>query len=90
MQSADPICYILAISRSVGPAQPVALHRDIAQNLKAAAEQTGRPYTVISPSDSTLRGSFPAEADALAEMAQSRAFCLRKKWVLSLHRPWKS
>lgn len=71
MQSADPVCYILTNSRSVSAAQAVALNRDIAQNLRAAAERTGRPYTVISRSDSTLRGHFPAETDALAEMAQS-------------------
>ena len=71
LQSAEPVCYILTNSRSVGAAQAVALNRDIAQRLKAAAEQTGRPYTVISRSDSTLRGHYPAETDALAEMAQS-------------------
>ena len=69
MESADPICYILTNSRSVSAAQAAALNREIARNLQAASEQTGRPYSLISRSDSTLRGHFPAETDALAETA---------------------
>ncbi len=67
MESADPICYILTNSRSVSEAQALALNREIARNLQVAAEQTGRPYSLISRSDSTLRGHFPAETNALAE-----------------------
>ena len=71
MESADPVCYILTNSRSVSAARAVALNQEIASNLRAAAGQTGRPYTVISRSDSTLRGHFPAETDALAESTES-------------------
>ena len=71
LESADPICYILTNSRSVSAAQAIALNRDIARNLRSAAAQTRRPYTVISRSDSTLRGHFPAETDALAEAADA-------------------
>ena len=67
MESADAICYILTNSRSVSAAQAAALNREIARNLQAAAAQTERPYSLISRSDSTLRGHFPAETDALAE-----------------------
>ncbi len=73
MKSADPVCYILTNSRSVNAAQAVALNHDIARNLRAAADKTARPYTVISRSDSTLRGHFPAETDALAASAGSPA-----------------
>ncbi len=72
-KSADPVCYILSNSRSVDAAQAVALNREIARNLRAASEMTGRPYTVISRSDSTLRGHFPAETDALAGAADAPA-----------------
>ena len=73
MESADPVCYILTNSRSVNAAGAVALNQDIALNLRAAAERTGRPFSVISRSDSTLRGHFPAETDALAATADCPA-----------------
>ena len=71
MESADPVCYILTNSRSVSAVQAVSLNQEIARNLRSAAELTGRPYTVISRSDSTLRGHFPDETDALAESSES-------------------
>jgi uncharacterized protein YgbK (DUF1537 family) len=57
--------YLLTNSRSMTEHDAVALNREIAAHLRAASAQTGRPFTVISRSDSTLRGHFPAETDAL-------------------------
>lgn len=57
--------YILTNSRSLPERDAVALNREIAANLRAASAQTTRPFTIISRSDSTLRGHFPAETDAL-------------------------
>ncbi|MCA1724532.1 MAG: hypothetical protein LC748_09855 [Thermomicrobia bacterium] len=57
--------YLLTNSRSMTERDAVTLNRAIAAHLRAAAAQTGRPFTVISRSDSTLRGHFPAETDAL-------------------------
>lgn len=71
LDSAAPVCYILTNSRSVGAAEAVALNHDIMRNLRSAAAQSGRRFTVISRSDSTLRGHFPAETDALAESAEA-------------------
>ena len=71
LESADPVCYILTNSRSVSAAGAVALNQDIARNLRSASERSGRPYTIVSRSDSTLRGHFPAETDALAESGES-------------------
>ena len=61
-----PVSYVLTNSRSlpVGPA--VALNHEIARNLRLAREHTGCDFTLISRSDSTLRGHFPEELDALA------------------------
>ena len=73
MESADPVCYLLTNSRSVGGAQAVALNMEIARNLRIASAQTARPYTLISRSDSTLRGHYPAETDALAGASESPA-----------------
>lgn len=71
LESADPICYILTNSRSVGAAEAEALNREIARNLRSAAERAAGSYTLISRSDSTLRGHYPAETDALAESAEA-------------------
>lgn len=57
--------YLLTNSRSLAERDAVALNREIAAHMRDAAAQTGRDFTVISRSDSTLRGHFPAETDAL-------------------------
>ncbi len=57
--------YLLTNSRSMTERAAVSLNREIAAHLRAASAHTGRPFTVISRSDSTLRGHFPAETDAL-------------------------
>ncbi len=74
-----PCFYILTNSRSLAPDAAAALNREIARNLKGAAaslppvstrnEHGGRdaaaPFTVVSRSDSTLRGHYPLETDVL-------------------------
>lgn len=59
------VFYILTNSRGLTPPAADALNREIAANLLQAAE--GRPFHLVSRSDSTLRGHFPLEARALAE-----------------------
>ena len=71
MESADAVCYILTNSRSVTAEHAAALNREITLNLQTASHATERPYTIISRSDSTLRGHFPAETDALAASTES-------------------
>ena len=63
-----PACfYILTNSRALPAPEAAALGREIGRNLAAASTQTGRDVAVVSRSDSTLRGHYPAETDALAE-----------------------
>jgi uncharacterized protein YgbK (DUF1537 family) len=62
-----PCFFVLTNSRSLPRAAAVELTRVLAANLRAAAKRIGCAYTVISRSDSTLRGHFPAEIEALAE-----------------------
>ncbi len=57
--------YILTNSRSLVADKAEALNREIAINLHAASG--GRKFTIISRSDSTLRGHFPLETDTLAD-----------------------
>ncbi len=59
--------YLLTNSRSLPLAEAQALHQEIARNLVAARKQTSVDFTVVSRSDSTLRGHFPGETDALLD-----------------------
>ncbi len=64
----EPACfYILTNSRALPAPEAATLGRTIGQHLAAASAQTGRDVVVVSRSDSTLRGHYPAETDALAE-----------------------
>jgi uncharacterized protein YgbK (DUF1537 family) len=65
---ASPCFFILTNSRSLTTAAARALHLQLAVNLRAAAAAAGRLFTLVSRGDSTLRGHFPAETDALAEV----------------------
>lgn len=60
------ILFILTNSRSLPENEAVQRTKEIGKNLRDASQQTGRAIVAISRSDSTLRGHFPAEVDALA------------------------
>jgi uncharacterized protein YgbK (DUF1537 family) len=66
LESATPAVYLLTNSRSMPLAQAQALNAEIGRNILAAARPGGRRPVVVSRSDSTLRGHFPGEVDALA------------------------
>jgi uncharacterized protein YgbK (DUF1537 family) len=57
--------YILTNSRSLDTDSAIALNHEIVANLLKAAD--GRPFHVVSRSDSTLRGHYPEEVDTLSE-----------------------
>ena len=65
LQGAAPAVYILTNSRSLTAPAADALGREIGANLKQAGQSTGVALEVISRSDSTLRGHFPGEVEAL-------------------------
>ncbi len=65
-REAETLFAILINSRAGGAEAAVATNRAVAAGLAAAARATGRRFSVISRSDSTLRGHYPAETDALA------------------------
>ena len=67
----EPVVFVLTNSRSMSSEKAIAVNRRVIRNLKRASEDTGRDFTIISRSDSTLRGHFPAETDAMQlELAQ--------------------
>lgn len=57
--------YILTNSRSLPVKEAQKLNMEIGRNLIAASKKTKRPFIVVSRSDSTLRGHYPEEVDAL-------------------------
>nr|WP_182871157.1 four-carbon acid sugar kinase family protein [Rhodopirellula sp. JC639] len=63
----DAMFYILTNSRALPERDAVELARTLGRNLREASAVTGRDVSVISRSDSTLRGHYPAEVDAVAE-----------------------
>jgi uncharacterized protein YgbK (DUF1537 family) len=62
-----PVFYLLTNSRSLPLPAAQALNAEIGRALAQASAQSGRAFTVVSRSDSTLRGHYPGETDALAE-----------------------
>ena len=70
LEKKPSILFILTNSRSFAKAEAVALNAEIGRNLNEAVEQTGRKIIVISRSDSTLRGHFPHEVEAIANTLQ--------------------
>lgn len=60
------IFYLLTNSRSFPEQRATEIAREVGTNLRLAARAANREFTVISRSDSTLRGHYPAEVDALA------------------------
>ena len=69
LQSELPALFILTNSRSLPSAEAQQLSKEIGENLRSAAETTGMRFAVVSRSDSTLRGHFPNEMEALAHTA---------------------
>ena len=65
--ASEEATFILTNSRSVPEVEAVRVNREVGLNLLEASAELGRSITVISRSDSTLRGHFPSEVEALAE-----------------------
>jgi uncharacterized protein YgbK (DUF1537 family) len=57
--------FILTNTRAMSSADAERTNRTIARNLLASAN--GRPFSIASRGDSTLRGHFPLETDVLSE-----------------------
>jgi uncharacterized protein YgbK (DUF1537 family) len=60
-----PLFYILTNSRAFSEEVAVSLNEEIGGILKELGQQYDRKILLISRSDSTLRGHFPSEVDAL-------------------------
>ena len=67
LQADNPACYVLTNSRSLNEAKVKALLLELTTNLQYASQHTGRRLSIISRSDSTLRGHFPLETDLISK-----------------------
>ena len=61
-----PAFFILTNSRSLPADRAKRISSEIGRRLQTASAATGRPFAVVSRSDSTLRGHFPDEVAALS------------------------
>ena len=66
LREAGQAVFVLTNTRSMTEVDAVALSEEVGRNLAAAARTTGVQAVIISRSDSTLRGHYPAEVDAAA------------------------
>ncbi len=68
LQDDSPIVFILTNTRALTPDQANTVTREVCRNLKTAIPAAGiTDFLVVSRSDSTLRGHYPIETDAIAE-----------------------
>jgi uncharacterized protein YgbK (DUF1537 family) len=67
LETSGPGFFVLTNSRSLGREAARDLARRLGRHLRAETTRSGHAVSLISRSDSTLRGHFPAEVDALAE-----------------------
>ena len=59
--------FVLTNSRSLPPTEARQIAFEIGKNLRRVADTLGIVFSVASRSDSTLRGHYPIEVDALSE-----------------------
>lgn len=63
-----PIFFVLTNTRALTPEQAAVVTTEVCHNLKQAIALEGiQDFLVVSRSDSTLRGHYPVETDAIAQ-----------------------
>lgn len=68
LKDASPIFFVLTNTRSLTPTAAAKITSEVCDNLKQALAQTGiTNFLLVSRSDSTLRGHYPVETDAIAQ-----------------------
>lgn len=65
--ASEPVTFVLTNSRSLPGHEAMAIYRSLGERLRSVADELGVSLRVASRSDSTLRGHFPGEVEALAE-----------------------
>lgn len=65
--------FILTNSRGMSHEEACKANREIALAVLNASEKSGKPFILISRSDSTLRGHYPAETDSLRKTIEENS-----------------
>lgn len=71
LEQPNPIIYVLTNTRALEENEAVLVNRQIGERLLRAATESGTGFVLTSRSDSTLRGHFPAEPQALCDVLES-------------------
>ncbi len=69
----SPMFFVLTNSRGLTAKQTEAVHKDIALRVLESARKTDKSFTIISRSDSTLRGHFPLETETLRQTLENNS-----------------
>lgn len=69
-----PLIFILTNSRGLSREETQKLHASLAHTLCRASKETGVPFTLLSRSDSTLRGHYPLETATLRSTLLEEGF----------------
>lgn len=64
-----PVFFVLTNSRSLSASKTLKIYKEIAENIAKASKLTQQDFTIVSRSDSTLRGHFPLEPLTLKQYA---------------------
>lgn len=64
-----PVFFVLTNSRSLSAIETSKIFQEISKNIAKAAALTQQKYTIVSRSDSTLRGHFPLEHNTIKQGA---------------------
>ncbi|MHC5745972.1 MAG: four-carbon acid sugar kinase family protein [Nostoc sp.] len=68
LQDDSPIFFVLTNTRSLTPESAASVTKEVCQNLKIALNSERiDDFLIVSRSDSTLRGHYPIETDAIAQ-----------------------
>ena len=67
LQQPEPLFFILTNTRAMPEPEARRVNAEICRNLQVASRATGVGFTLVSRSDSTLRGHFPAEPEAIEQ-----------------------
>ncbi|KAH8698947.1 hypothetical protein BGW36DRAFT_396574 [Talaromyces proteolyticus] len=78
LQQPSPGFFILTNSRALPPLEAEKLIRTICENIAQATKLTGQTVDIVLRGDSTLRGHFPLEADAVQSV-----FGAADAWILA-------
>ncbi len=70
----NKLFYVLTNSRGFTVAQTTQAHQEIAAVVAKVAKESGKPYLILSRSDSTLRGHYPLETTLLKEGMEKDGF----------------